>query len=141
MYAMVFSQPDIAHSISVLSRFIANPGRKHWNGVKWLLRYVRGSLGVGLKFRSLGITCYVDSDYAGDLEKIRSTIDYIFTLFEGLISWKWQLQSIVALSTTEVEYIATIEAMKEALWLQRLVKELGVLNSVVEMFSNSQRAI
>ena len=88
MYAMVFSQPDIAHSISVLSRFIANPGRKHWNGVKWLLRYVRGSLGVGLKFRSLGITCYVDSDYAGDLEKIRSTIDYIFTLFEGLISWK-----------------------------------------------------
>ena len=47
----------------------------------------------------------------------------------------------MALSTTEVEYIATIEAMKEALWLQRLVKELGVLNSVVEMFSNSQRAI
>ena len=47
----------------------------------------------------------------------------------------------MALSTTEAEYIATIEAMKEALWLQRLVKELGVLNSVVEMFSNSQRAI
>ena len=66
MYAMVCSRPNIVHSISVLSRFMANLGRKHWNGVKWLLRYVRGSFGVGLKFgyskEGVGITGYVDSD-------------------------------------------------------------------------------
>ena len=120
---------------------MANLGREHWNGVKWLLRYVRGSLGVGLKFgvskEGASITCYVDLDYAGDLDKKRSTISYIFTLFGGSVNWKSQLQSIVALSTAEVEYITTTKAMKETLWLQGLVKELGVLNSVVEIFSDS----
>ena len=75
MYAMVCSQPDIVHSVSVLSRFMANPSREHWNGVKWLLRYVKGSLGVGLKFgyskEGAGITSYVYLDYAGDLDKRR----------------------------------------------------------------------
>ncbi|WKA13061.1 hypothetical protein VitviT2T_030394 [Vitis vinifera] len=141
MYAMVCSQPDIVHSVSVLSRFMANPSREHWNGVKWLLRYVKGSLGVGVKFgyskEGADITSYVDLDYAGDLDKRRSTTCYIFTLFGGPVSWKSQLQSIVALSTIEAEYIAATEAMKEALWLQGLVKELGVLNSVVEIFLDS----
>ena len=120
---------------------MANPGREHWNGVKWLLRYVRGSLGVGLKFgvskEGASIIGYVDLDYAGDLDKRRSTTSYIFTLFGGPVNWKSQLQSIVALSTAEVEYITTTKAMKETLWLQGLVKELGVLNSVVEIFSDS----
>ena len=124
---------------------MANPGREHWNGVKWLLRYVRGSLGVGLKFgvskEGASITGYVDLDYAGDLDKRRLTTSYIFTLFGGPINWKSQLQSIIALSTAEVEYITTTKAMKETLWLQGLVKELGVLNSVVEIFSDSQSTI
>ena len=106
-----------------------------------MLQYVRGSLGVGLKFGSSkegdGITGYVDSDYVGDLDKRMSTTGYIFTLFGGPVSWKSQLQSIAALSTTEAEYIVAIEAMKEALWLQGLVKQLGVLNSVVEILSDS----
>ena len=110
-----------------------------------MLWYVKGSLGVGLKFEyskeGADITSYVDLDYAGDLDKRRSTTCYIFTLFGGPVSWKSQLQSIVALSTIEAEYIAATEAMKEALWLQGLVKELGVLNSVVEIFSDGQSAI
>ena len=141
MYAMVCSRLDIVHSVSVLSRFMANLGREHWNGFKWLLRYVRGSLGVGLKFGSskegVAIIGYVDLDYAGDLDKRRSTTGYIFILFGGPVSSKSQLQSIAALSTTEAEYIVVTEAMKEPLWLQGLVKELGVLNSVVDKFSDS----
>ena len=119
MYAMVCSRPNISHSLTVLSRFMANPSRVHWNRVKWLLRYVRGSLGVGLKFgyskEGVSITSYVDSDYVGDLDKRRSTTGYIFTLFGGHVSWKPQLQSIMVLSTTEAEYIAATKAMKEAL--------------------------
>ena len=98
---------------------MANPSRVHWNGVKWLLRYIRGSLGVGLKFgyskEGVSITSYVDSDYTGDLDKRRSTTGYIFILFGGHVSWKPQLQSIMVLSTTEAEYIAATKAMKEAL--------------------------
>ena len=145
MYAMVCSRLDIAHSVSVLSRFMANLGREHWNGFKWLLRYVRGSLGVGLKFGSskegVGIIGYVDLDYARDLDKRRSTTSYIFILFGGPVSSKSQLQSIAALSTTEAKYTVATEAMKEPLWLQGLVKELGVLNSVVDIFSDSHRVI
>ncbi|KAE8735884.1 hypothetical protein F3Y22_tig00000329pilonHSYRG00358 [Hibiscus syriacus] len=69
---------------------------------------------------------YVDSDYAGDLDNRRSTIGYVFTLGGGPICWKSTVQSVVALSTTEVEYMAASEAAKEALWLTGLVKELGV---------------
>ncbi|KAE8672931.1 hypothetical protein F3Y22_tig00111833pilonHSYRG00028 [Hibiscus syriacus] len=69
---------------------------------------------------------YVDSDYAGDLDNRRSTIWYVFTLGGGPICWKSTVQSVVALSTTEAEYIAAVEVTKEALCLTGLVKELGV---------------
>ena len=61
---------------------------------------------------------YVDFDYAGDLDKCRSTTRYVFTLVKVLVSWRSILQFIVALSTTQVEYMAMTEAMKEAIWLQ-----------------------
>lgn len=43
MYAMVCTRPDIAQAISVVSRYMANPGKQHWDAVKWILRYLKGS--------------------------------------------------------------------------------------------------
>ena len=68
----------------------------------------------------------VDADYAGEVDDRRSTKSYVFTLSGGPICWKSTLQSIVTISTTETEYMAVAEAAKEALWLKRLVKELGL---------------
>ncbi|KAK3000288.1 hypothetical protein RJ639_023744 [Escallonia herrerae] len=68
---------------------------------------------------------FVDSDYAGDLDSRRSTIGYIFTFIGGPICWKSVLQSTIALSITEAEYMSLTEVAKEALWLKRLVEELG----------------
>ena len=68
---------------------------------------------------------YVDSDYAGDLDKRRSLTGYVFTFSDCAISWKAVLQSTVALSTTEAEYMAAAEGVKEALWLRGLVDDLG----------------
>ncbi|KAE8693888.1 putative pentatricopeptide repeat-containing protein [Hibiscus syriacus] len=84
---------------------------------------------------------YVDSDYAGDLDNRRSTTGYVFTLGGGPICWKSTVQSIVALSTTEAEYMATAEAAKEALWLTGLVKELGVQQGGVQLLCDNQSAI
>lgn len=72
MYSMICSQPYIAHVVSVLSMYTANPDKLHH--VKWLLRYVKGTVNVGLSFKasSSGIIQapgYVDSDYVGDLDK------------------------------------------------------------------------
>ena len=58
---------------------------------------------------------YVDADYAGDLDQRRSTTDYVFTVADYVTSWKAELQNIIALLTTETEYMAVVEASKEAL--------------------------
>ena len=74
----------------------------------------------------ISVVGYVNSNYTGDLDNRRSTTGYINTLAVGPICSRSRLQSLAALSTTEVEYIAVAEAAKEALWLAGLVRELGV---------------
>ena len=88
--------------------------------MKWILRYIQKTLDVGLIFEKDGmvgqhVVGYCDSDYAGDLDKRRSTTGYVFTLAKAPVSWKSTLQSTVALSTTEAEYMAITEAVKEAI--------------------------
>uniref|UniRef100_A0A2N9HJ76 Integrase catalytic domain-containing protein n=1 Tax=Fagus sylvatica TaxID=28930 RepID=A0A2N9HJ76_FAGSY len=145
MYAMVCTRPDLAHAVSTVSRYMANPGREHWNAVKWIFRYLKGTAEHGILFsRQSGtnsVVGYVDADYAGEVDDRRSTTGYVFTLSGGPICWKSTLQSIVAMSTTEAEYMAVAEAAKEALWLKGLVKELGLNQGGVQMHCDSQSAI
>ena len=68
----------------------------------------------------------MDSDYAGDLDKHWSITSYVSTLARAPMCWKSTLQSIVALSTIELEYLALTEAVKEAISLGGLLDELGV---------------
>jgi len=84
---------------------------------------------------------YVDSDYAGDLDNRRSTTGYVFIINGGPVCWKSTIQSIVALSTTEAEYMAIVEVAKEALWLTGLVNELGVQQGRVQLHCDSQSVI
>ncbi|KAH9649101.1 hypothetical protein KPL70_025857 [Citrus sinensis] len=146
MYAMVLTRPDLSHSMSVVSRYMAQPGREHWRAVRWIMRYLNGSLSHGLvygrsKGRNDGLLGFVDSDYAGDLDRRRSLTGFMF-MYEGcLINWKASLQHVVALSTTEAEYTAATEAVKEALWLQGLLGELGVRQKSVTIHCDSSSAI
>ncbi|KAL0368464.1 UNVERIFIED_CONTAM: Retrovirus-related Pol polyprotein from transposon TNT 1-94 [Sesamum calycinum] len=122
MYLMVSTRPDIAYAISCLSRYMSNLGPSHWDALKWLLRYLNSSNNYGITFsknpQGASLVGYVDSNYANDRDNRKSTTSYVFTLCGACISWKSQLQNIVALSTTEAEYIATTEAFKEAIWLE-----------------------
>lgn len=105
MYTMVCSRPDLAHSLSVVSGYMSNPGKVHWDALKWILRYLEGTQNKGLldskydKTKNC-IVGFVDFDYATDLDKRRSLTGYIFTLYGNVISWKSTLQSVVALSST-----------------------------------------
>ena len=83
----------------------------------------------------------MDSDYAGDLDKRRSTTGYVFTFSQAPVSWRSTLQSTVALSTTEAEYMAMTEAMKEAIWLQGLLDDLGVEQDILKINCDSMSAI
>ncbi|KAE8681618.1 putative ribonuclease H protein [Hibiscus syriacus] len=130
MYAMVCTRPDLAHAVSQVCKYMSKLGKQHWDAVKWIFRYLKGTVGHQIVFNSQRdnplIVGYVDSDYACDMDNRRSTTGYVFTLGGGIIFWKSTIQSVVALSTTEAEYMAAAEAAKEVLWLTGLVKELGV---------------
>ena len=130
----------------MVSRYMHDPGVGHWDAVKWILRYIRGTLNVGLVYErdtTGGQLCigYVDSDYAGDLDKRRSTTGYVFTLTRAPVCWRCTLQSTVALSTTEAEYMAVTEAVKEAIWLRGLLEELGISQRSVTIHCDSMSAI
>ena len=120
MYAMVCTRSDIAYAVGVVSRFLSNPGRHHWEAVKWIMRYLRGTFKLKLTFGSGKpiLVGYTDSDMAGDVDNRRSTSGYLMTFSGGAVSWQSRLQKCVALSTTEAEYIAAAEACKELLWMK-----------------------
>ena len=59
----------------------------------------------------------MDLDFAGDIDKKKSTTSYVFTLAGAAVSWISKVQTVVALSTTEAEYIVDIQACKEAIWI------------------------
>jgi hypothetical protein len=106
MYAMICTRPNLAHVVSVVSRFMHNPGKEHWNVLKWNLRYLKVTSHFGLLFdknsvKEIGVMGFIDSDFAGDLDKIRSISGYVFSLCGSTVSWRASLQSITALSTTK----------------------------------------
>ncbi|KAH9733925.1 retrovirus-related pol polyprotein from transposon TNT 1-94-like protein [Citrus sinensis] len=84
---------------------------------------------------------YCDSDFAGDLDKRRSTTGYVFTLGGGPVTWRSILQSTIVLSTTEAKYMAATEAVKEAIWLKGLLGDLGVIQENIAVFCDNQSAI
>ncbi|XP_031268243.1 secreted RxLR effector protein 161-like [Pistacia vera] len=141
IYAMVSTRPNLSYSISLLSKFMSNPGYEHWNALKWLLRYIRSTVHVGLNFckrnSSLDLVGYVDSDFAGDRDSRKSTATYHFTLGGNCIGWKSQIQLLVALSKTEAKYVDVTDAFKEAICLQGFLKKAKLLDGTVTAYSDS----
>jgi hypothetical protein len=119
MYAMVCTRPDIAHAVGVVRRYMNNPGKEHWEVVKWILRYLKGTDTHALCFGGSNtfLHGYVDSDMAGDKDSRRSTTGYVFTIGGTTVIWISKLQKFVALSTTEAEYVVATEASKEMILL------------------------
>ncbi|KAF5797362.1 putative RNA-directed DNA polymerase [Helianthus annuus] len=143
MYAMVCTRPDIAHAVGVVSRFMSNPGREHWEAVKWLLRYLKGTSKVALNFKGKNVILkgFVDADLGGCKESFKSTTGYVFTVGGTAVSWMSKLQKSVALSTTEAEYMAVAEASKELIWLKNFLNELGKEQDDCALFCDNQSAI
>jgi hypothetical protein len=106
---------------------MANPSMEHWMAVKRIFRYLQGSLQIKLRFSatpSKEVLRYCDADWGGDLENRRSTTGFVFMIRGGAISWSSKRQPIIALSTTEAEYMANMQATKEAIWITKLVMDL-----------------
>ena len=117
IYVMVCTRPDLVHIVSVVSKFLSNPGIMHWDAVKWIFRYLKGHTDYGIMFNKQqsdhSVRGYVDADYVGNLDGRRSTTSYVFTLGRRPICWKSMMQSLVALFTTESKYMAIAKVAKE----------------------------
>lgn len=126
MYCQTQTRPDIAYGVSLLSRFSSNPRQEHINAAKRLLRYLRGTIDLGIVYHGpADVEGYTDSDWAGDVSDRKSTTGYVFKLTNGPISWASRKQKLVALSSTEAEYYALNEAGKEAVFIRQFLTELS----------------
>ena len=116
MYAMVCTRPNLAHAMSMVSKYMVNSGKQHWDAVKWIFRYLKGTTDNDITFvrqkNDLSVVRYVNADYVGDLDDRRSTTGYVFILTGRPIYWRSMIQSTVAMSTTKAEYIAAAKAAK-----------------------------
>ena len=83
---------------------------------------------------------FVDADYAGNIDTRKSLTGYLFTVFGGAVSWK-AVQSVVAFSTTEAEYMAMTEAVKEVIWLKGITEELAMYRCKVVVYCDNQSVI
>ena len=120
---------NIAAAGGVLSQYMSKPSKDHWMGVKRVLRYLKGTFNYGLKFslhaERTELNGYSVADWAGDVDTRRSTSGYAFRFGNGTISWSSRKQPAVTKSSTEAEYVALSSATQEAIWLRRLMKDLG----------------
>ena len=103
-----------------------NPGRPHWEAVKRVFRYLKGTKDVVLVIGGSrkGLEAFSDVDWASK-EHQHSISGYVFTIDGGTVSWSSKKQPIIVLSTTEAEYIAATHAAKEALWIRTFIAEIA----------------
>ena len=93
MYAIVCTRPDISYAVGVISRFMSNPSKAHWEADKWILRYLRGTTKKCLYFGEgeLKVQGYVDVDFGGEVDHRRRTTGYIFIVGNTVVSWMSRL--------------------------------------------------
>ncbi|KAK4286499.1 hypothetical protein QN277_003048 [Acacia crassicarpa] len=143
MYAMVNTRPDLTHVVGMVSRYLSNLGKDHWEAVKWIFKYLRGTKNLCLRFggSKVELLGFTDADLGGDVDSRKSTSGYLMTFAGGAVSWQSKLQKCVALSTTEAEYIAATEACKEILWMKNLLLKLGHKQDRYKLRCDNQSAI
>lgn len=146
LFLVQTTRPDIAFSVIAASQFVEHPCKAHWNAVKRIIKYIKGTINHGLIYTKGNnwwkITAFSDADFAADTQTRRSMSGYILKLGNSPIIWGSKKQKAIALSTTEAEFVAACEATKEIIWVKRLVSELTCGNiDIPELRIDNQSTI
>jgi hypothetical protein len=126
---LTITRPDFSFSVNKACQFLHSPTTVHWEAVKRILRYVKGTLKLGLCFvksSSTTVSTFADADWAGCPNDRRSTGGFAVFFGANLVSWSARKQATVSRSSTEAEYKALANATAEVMWIQTLLKELQV---------------
>ncbi|RDY00692.1 Aldehyde dehydrogenase family 2 member B4, mitochondrial, partial [Mucuna pruriens] len=141
------SRPDLIFSASLLSRFMQSPSEIHFAVAKRVLRYLKGTTqfeyGTSHKPSENGrLAGYVDSDWVGNLDEMKSITGYSFTLGSGMFCWNSKKQEIVAQSIAEAEYVAAAAAVNQTIWLMKILLDSGVKQlEATTLYCDSKSAI
>ena len=144
MYAMLATRPDLAHSIQQISQHSQKPTVPHLKAASQGLRDLNGTRETGITYHGRqGLKLEAWSDASWGAEEGRESVSgFVFTLAGGAVSWSSKKQSSVALSSTESEYMALLHAVKEQIWIKRLLNEIGYnIDSQITIYTDSQSAI
>lgn len=154
MYAVLGTHPDISYAVQALAQFSSCPGPSHWTAVKHIFRYLKGSLDYGITYGCKGeprahvyyhnfrFEGYSDADWGANPVDRRSISGYVFLIGSGVIGWSSKKQAVVALSSTEAEYMAISCAARHAIWMCTLLAELTFAQEqATKLNTNNQSAI
>ncbi|XP_074327445.1 secreted RxLR effector protein 161-like [Apium graveolens] len=127
MYLTNNTRPDIAFVVNLLARFSFDPTKRHWDEIKHIFRYLRGTIDLGLFFPNNSrsrLVGYADAGYMSDSHFGRSETGYLFTYCDTFISWKSTKQTMAATSSNHAVLLAIYEASRECIWLRSVIQHI-----------------
>lgn len=129
MYASLTTRPDLSAAVNYFSQFQSCPNEEHWVHLKRMLRYIKGTMDVGLVYKADSeaqlVEIFTDADWANDSTDRRSVTGGVVKLLGCTISWITRKQQSVALSSTEAELSALVSIVCHGLWISRIIHDLG----------------
>jgi hypothetical protein len=144
-YLVISTRPDLAYALGQVARVMHAPGPEHWQAVKLIMRYLKGTIDYGLTYtkeQDFTVVGYSDSDWAGDQDTRQSTGGFNFTIASAAVSWESTKLRTICLSSAEAELLEFSRAVKEALWLQKLFKDLtGSTGAPTQIFEDNEACI
>ena len=142
---LTITRPNITHAVNSVSQFMHAPSEHHFQAVKRILRYIKGTLHFGLKITpstTFNISAFSDADWAGCLDTSRSTSEYAIFLGDNLVSWTSKKQSTVSRSSAESEYRALALTAAKVKWLLNILQDLHLqLSDMPTLFCDNASAI
>lgn len=143
-YLACCTRPDLLFAVNILARFNSCPERKHWSAVKRVLQYLKGTIDQGIVYTSAeghAVRAYSDAVWGNSVVDRRSISGTLVIYGGGPVVFSSRRQSVVAQSTTESEYVAANEVVKEVRALKEFTDELGVEVETPSVLIDNQSAV
>ncbi|GJS79440.1 ribonuclease H-like domain-containing protein [Tanacetum coccineum] len=124
---LTFTRPDLSYAVQQICLYMHDPREPHFAALKRIMRYVQGTLDLGLHLYASATTSlvgYTDADWAGCPSTRRSTSGYCVFLGDNLLSWSAKRQHTISRSSAEAEYRGVANVVAETAWIRNLLREL-----------------